>query len=97
MRSIRKIQIDCNILDLCVNNPHVLHEIYDGYVFDKIEWENKYLQYTVYIPKIKIVTRINIKDHLNEYSHWKFKLYLIEDGITLKRKIRAELVKEITI
>jgi len=94
MRSIRKIQTDCNILNLCVNNTEILNKIYDGYVFDKIEWDNKYLQYTVYIPELKIISRVNIKEDLKEYSCWKFKLYLIEDGMTLKRKIRAELIQK---
>jgi exoribonuclease R len=91
MRSIRKIQTDCNVLNLCVNNPEILSKIYDGYIFDKIEWNNKYLQYTIYIPEIKIISRVNIKDNLKEYSCWKFKLYLLEDGTTLKKKIRAEI------
>ena len=91
MRSIRKIQIDCNVLNLCVNNPEILSKIYDGYIFDKIEWNNKYLQYTIYIPEIKIISRVNIKEHLKEYSCLKFKLYLIEDGTTLKKKIRVEI------
>ena len=92
MRSIRKIPTDCNILNMCVNNPNILNKIYEGYIFDKIEWENKYLQYTIYIPEIKIISRINIKENLKEYSCLRFKLYLIENGTTLKRKIRAEKV-----
>jgi exoribonuclease R len=92
MRSIRKVQIDCNILNLCVSNPDVLNKIYDGHVFDKMERPNKILQYTVYIPDIKIIARVNIKEDFEEYSCHKFKLYLIEDGTTLKRKIRATMV-----
>lgn len=92
MRSIRKVQTDCNILNLCISNPAVLNKIYNGYVFDKLERPNKILQYTVYIPDIKIITRVNIKEEFEEYSCHKFKLYLIEDGTTLKRKIRAAIV-----
>ena len=91
MRAIRKVQTDCNILCLCVNKPEILDKIYDGYIFDKIERVNKYLQYTVYIPSIKIITRVNIKEDMEDYTCHKFKLYLIEDGMTLKRKIRAEI------
>ena len=91
MRSIRKIQTDCNILNLCVNNEDILSKIYDGYIFDKIEWNNKYLQYTIYIPEIKVISRVNIKEDLKEYSRWKFKIYLIIDGTTLKKKIKAEI------
>ena len=94
MRNIRKVQIDCNILSLCVNKPTILDEIYEGYVFDKtkIDLDSEFMQYTVYIPKIKIISRVNVKIELKEYSCLKFKLYLIEDGITLKRKIRAEII-----
>ena len=92
MHAIRKIQIDCNMLHICINNSNVLNKIYDGYIFDKIERTNKYLQYTVYIPDIKLITRVNIKEDLKDYSCHKFKLYLIEDGTTLKRKIRAEMI-----
>jgi exoribonuclease R len=104
MRAIKKVQTDCNILCLCVNNPEVLNEVYDGYIFDGIERTSQMLQYTVYIPKIKIITRVNIKyntdnstDNMEEYSCHKFKLYLIEDGMTLKRKIRAELYNRNTL
>jgi hypothetical protein len=91
MRCIRKIQIDCNTLSMCINEPNILNTPYEGFIFDKIEWGNQYLQYTIYIPKIKIITRINTKLDLPEYSKNYFKLYIIEDGVTLKKKIRAEL------
>jgi exoribonuclease R len=90
MKAIRKVQTDCNILHLCVSNPMILEKIYDGYIFDKQE-RNIYMQYTVYIPKIKIITRIKTKIQYEEYSCHQFKLYLIEDGMTLKRKIRAKI------
>jgi len=89
MRAIRKVQIDCNVLNLCVSTPNILNKTYDGYVFDKLERADKFIQYMVYIPSIKILTRVNIIEDLKEYSNHKFKLYLIEDGTTLKRKIRA--------
>ena len=91
MRAIRKVQTDCNILNICVNNTNILDKVYDGYVFDKIERNNQYLQYTVYIPSIKMIARVNIKDNMDDYSCHKFRLYLFEDGLTLKIKIRVLL------
>ena len=67
-------------------------ENYLGYVFDKIERTNKLNQYTVYIPELKLVTRVNVKNEIENYSSCKFKLYLFQDGTTLKRKIKAELI-----
>jgi exoribonuclease R len=91
MKAIRKVQIDCNILHLCVSNPAILEKIYNGYIFDEQPTEDQF-QYTVYIPKIKIITRIKTKIKYKEYDCHQFKLYLIEDGMTLKRKIRAEII-----
>jgi exoribonuclease R len=36
MRSIRKLQCDCTLLDLCHNNPEIMEKDYDGYLFDKL-------------------------------------------------------------
>ncbi len=91
-RAIRKIQTDCSILNMCVSDKSILETIYDGYLFDRIERPNKLHQYTVYISSIKIFTRVNLQYMYSNFSCCKFKLYLIEDGITLKRKIRAEIV-----
>ena len=93
MRAIRRVQTDCTLLHQCNKRPDILKNIYDGYVFDRVKWRNQYLQYTVYIPDIKLITRVNIKEDINDYSKHKFKLYLIEDGQTLKKKIRAEMLK----
>ena len=92
MRAIRKVQLDCSTLTLFVNNMDLLKKRYEGYVFDKIDWGNLYFQYTVYLPELKIITRVNNKICLEEFCKYNFKLYLFEDGTTLKKKIRAELL-----
>jgi exoribonuclease R len=91
MKAIRKVQNDCNILHLCVNKSTIMEKTYNGYVFDRQE-RDIYMQYTVYIPDIKVITQIKTKKELEEYSNHIFKLYLIENGLTLKRKIRAEMI-----
>lgn len=92
MRSIRKVQNDCSILTKCINKPTLLDKEYNGYIFDKIDWTNQFKQYTVYIPEIKVLIRINIKDELDNFGKHKFKLYLFEDAITLRKKIRGEIL-----
>ena len=78
---------------MCVSDKSILETIYDGYLFDRIERPNKLHQYTVYISSIKIFTRVNLQYMYSNFSCCKFKLYLIHDAATLKRKIRAELVE----
>ena len=92
MRAIRRVQTDCTMLNMFKKNPLMIDVIYYGYVFDRVKWRNQYLQYTVYIPELKTVTRVNIKHDIKDYSRHKFRLYLIEDGVTLKQKIRAEMI-----
>ena len=92
MRAIRRVQTDCTMLNMFRKNSSILTRVYNGYVFDRINWRNQYLQYTVYIPELKTVTRVNIKDDIKDYTLHKFKLYLFEDGETLKQKIRAEML-----
>jgi hypothetical protein len=94
MRAIRKIQTDCNMLNICVSNSSMLDTIYNGYIFDKIDRPHKLYQYTVYIPEIKMFSRVKIKQQFVNYTCCKFKLYLIQDGVTLKRKIRLEIIND---
>jgi len=92
MRAIRKVQTDCNMLNMCTNDKSILETNYKGYLFDMIERPFKLNQYTVYIPDLKLFTRVNTKNIVDNYTSANFKLYLLHDGITLKRKIRAEII-----
>jgi len=88
MRSIRKLQCDCSLLDMCFNNKDIMEEIYDGYVFDKISRNDGLFQYIIYLPKLKLTSRITLRNIFENYSLKKFKLYLFHDEIHFKNKIR---------
>jgi exoribonuclease R len=90
MRSIRKVQIDCNMLDLFTNKEIITQTIYDGYVFDKIERDDGTFQYNVYLHDMKIVSRITLRDERENYEKMQFKIYLFEDQETLRKKIRLQ-------
>ena len=95
MRSIRKIQSDCTLLDLCHTNPETLDKIFDGYVFDKVVRNDSLYQFTVYLPELRLVSRVVIKnDIMTEYnsSAFKFKLYLFNNEDNFKKKIRLTLI-----
>lgn len=92
MRSIRKVQIDCSLLDLCYNNPEVLTKKYDGYVFDKIERNDGLFQYMVFLPDLKLASRIVSRENFQNYDNQKFVLYLFQDEENFKKKIRLHLV-----
>ena len=92
MRSIRKIQCDSSLLDLCFNNPEVLEKEYDGYLFDKITRNDVLYQYVIYLPEIKMTSRITLRDNFENYECRKFKLYIFNDEEQFKRKIRLHLL-----
>jgi exoribonuclease R len=92
MRSIRKVQMDCNLLDLCVNKPGTMEKEFDGYVFDKLERNDGLYQFIIFLPELKLSSRITTRENLNNFEKKKFHLYLLEEEDSLKRKIRLHLL-----
>ena len=92
MRSIRKVQNDCQILDLCSTNPKILDKLYEGYCFDKIAREDGLYQMIVYLPEIKLTSRVVIRDNIENYEKRQFQLYLFHNEEKFKKKIRLQLM-----
>ena len=92
MRSIRKIQIDCSLLDLCNNKPELLNKEYEGYIFDKIARHDGLYQYIVFLPDLKMNSRITIRENMENYDMRKFQLYLFNNEEKFKKKIRLQLL-----
>jgi exoribonuclease R len=92
MRTIRKVQCDCFFLDLCYNNPEVMEKEYDGYLFGKIYRSEGLYQYIVFLPELKLSSRITLSEDLNNFVNKKIKLYLFNDEEKFKRKIRLHLL-----
>jgi exoribonuclease R len=92
MRSIRKVQCDCSLLDLCHNSPEVMEKEYDGYLFDKINRNDGLYQYIVILPELKLSSRITLRENLENFDKKKFKLFLFNDEEKFKRKIRLHLL-----
>lgn len=91
MRSIRKVQCDCSLLDLCHNNPEVMEKEYDGYLFDKITRNDGLFQYIAYLPELKLSSRVTIRDDFENFTSKKMKLFLFNDEEKFKRKIRIHI------
>jgi exoribonuclease R len=92
MRSIRKIQCDCSLLDLCHNSPEIMEIEYNGYLFDKIYRNDGLYQYVVFLPELKLSSRITLRDNFENFENKKFKLYLFNDEEKFKRKIRLHML-----
>ena len=92
MRSIRKIQCDSTLLDLCHNAPGVLNAEYDGYVFDKVTRADGLFQFIVFLPALKLSSRITTRENIANYEPKKFNLFLFNDEEKFKRKIRMQML-----
>ena len=91
MRSIRKVQCDCTLLDLCHNNNDLMEKEYDGYLFNKISRNDGLYQFIVFLPELKMTSRITMRDNFDNFECKKFKLYLFDNEEKFKRKIRLNM------
>jgi len=92
MRSIRKVQCECSLLDVCCNNQELLNKEYDGFLFDRLERNDGLFQYIVYLPELKLSSRITLRDNFDNFAKKAVKLHLFHDEERFKRKIRLEVL-----
>jgi exoribonuclease R len=99
MKSIRKIQTECDILQRCFapaknsNGTNIMDHVYNGVVFDKnVKGPARY-GYMVYLTELKLLSRINTQTELTTYGTYSFKIYLFEDEDKTQKKIRLQLVE----
>ena len=87
MRAIRKLQGDCEILQLCNNKPEILNKTYKGYVFDRIKRTDGLYQYVVYIQELYMIHRHTTRHYFENYTYHDYKLYLFNNEFSFKKKI----------
>jgi len=92
MRSVRKVQNDCNLLKICSEDDEMLQKIFDGFIFDKLIRNDALYQYMVFIPEINMVNRFTTRVDCDSMTMQKFKLFMFEDEVNLKKKIRLEII-----
>jgi len=91
MRSIRRVQNDCQLLNICSTNQAILNAEYDGFIFDKIKRNDGLFQYMVYLKELNMTNRITTRHDFVNYSFQKFKIYIFHDQERLKHKVRLEI------
>ena len=91
MRSIRKIQTDCNILHRCMTEPHIMQAEHKGILFDKLQKNDGTFIYMVYLEELKMLSRFKSYIEWDNYTVHPFELYLFEDEHCFKKKIRIQM------
>ena len=92
MRAIRKVQSDCSLLDTCYNTPDILDKPFDGYCFDKLVRNDGLYQFIVFLPELKLTSKITVRENLENYEKRQYKLFLFNDEEKFKKKIRLQLI-----
>ena len=92
MRAIKKVQTDCLLLDLCYNNPELLEKEYDGYCFDKIVRNDGLFQFIVFLPELKMASRITTRENMANFEKRMYKLFLFRSEDRFRKKIRLQII-----
>jgi len=91
MRSIRRVQTECQLLHLCRENVSAMEKIYEGYIIDRMpKDQNGFINYSVYLPELKMISRFVSQEDVADYSVDKYKLFVFDDEEKFKKKIRIQ-------
>jgi exoribonuclease R len=95
MKQIRKIQTECELLNMLNTNIDLLTKQYKGYNFTKKPCLKSagFFEYSVYLPELKIVTKLVCESDMEDYDINMYSLYLFEDENRFNKKIRVSLCK----
>jgi hypothetical protein len=88
---LRRVQNDCNLLNIFYKNPDSLLTTYSGYCFDEKALDNGLFKYNLYLPELK-TTSFVICSKLVLLSEYQFKLFIFNNEDKMKKKIRLHLV-----
>ena len=91
MRAIKKVQTDCLLLDKCYNKPEILELKYEGYCFDKLTRNDGLYQFIVFLPELKIASRITTRENMENFERRMYKLFLFKNEERFRTKIRLQL------
>jgi exoribonuclease R len=93
MKSIRKTQNECCLLELCINYPETIEKEYDGYVLNLECISETLFKYTVFLPELKLTSQIKCCETIANYECRRFRLFLFNNEEKFKKKIRLQLNK----
>lgn len=91
-RIIRKLQYNCQLLQMFYNDNNE-NKTFDGYIFDKIIRNDNLYVYSVYIPSIRMVSKIICHESYENYSKHEFSIHIFKNNEKFKKKVRLHIMK----
>ena len=92
MKSIKKVQIDCDLLNRCTAHPEWMMHPHRGIIFDRFETSDGNYSYTVHLSELNMLGRITTQEKYVNYQLLDFRLFVFQDSDKLCRKIRLTSV-----
>lgn len=90
-RIIRKLQYNCQLLQMFYNDNNE-NKTFHGYIFDKIIRNDNLYVYSVYIPSIKMVSKIISHESYENYSKHEFSIHIFKNNEKFKKKVRLHII-----
>ena len=88
VKSIQRVQMDCDMLYSCIHNPDITENQHSGIVFNRTVISDTKYRYTVYLNTVKRMYMLDSDRLLDEYSNHMFKILLFDAENTGHRKMR---------
>ena len=95
MKTVRKLQHECDLLYKCTTDDTVCSETHTGYIVDTRDGTNSIYKYTVYLPGLKLFGIVRSEVAYAKYSEHRFSIYMFHDSDTIVKKIRLQLLQSV--
>ncbi len=89
-KNIKKVQNSCNIIHMVKTNPNIFLNEYDVILFDCQQHKFGYA-YNVYLPSLKIFSKVKIDKMYANYSKTKCVLYYFSSENQVNNKVKIQL------
>lgn len=96
-KNIKRVQTKTLLLKLCLENENLCLENenlneYRGFPINALDDSDNIYKYDIYLPKIKMISRITTREKLNINQEYFFKIYIFLDESTFHKKIQIDLI-----
>ena len=92
VKSIQRVQMECDMLYSCIHNPDIMNMSHEGIVFNQVNLTLTTFRYTVYLKNMRRMYMLDTDELLDEYSTYQFKILLFDMENTGHRKMRIARV-----
>jgi hypothetical protein len=91
IKQIRKLQMECALMNICFRDDTVMNNTYCGLIFDVERTSDDKYRYLIYIESLKLMTQMKSDIEYPIFSHQTFQLFLFQDEYKIHKKIKVKI------